>query len=310
MPSIAVTDPEVLRFIRRVTEFYPADAGTRSVEDQRVLYDRLAAAFRQPRSTGIAIDNAAFNGPDSILKVRRYWPARPREHRVLFFHGGGFVMGGLESHDDICAEIAERCSVEVVSVDYRLCPEHPHPAGYLDCLAAVDLFADRPLIVVGDSAGGTLAASVALARKRQIRGQVLIYPGLGGDALGLASYAECAEAPLLSTADVAAYQEIRARGVGEPRNDPTLAPLMAENLAGAPPCFISAAEVDPLRDDGEAYVERLIKSGVAAEYCLEMQLPHGHLRARTMSARAERAFDRIVGAVDRFAKGGAAVIAR
>jgi len=165
----------------------------------------------------------------------------------------------------------------------------------------VDFFADRPLIVVGDSAGGNLAAAVALARPHKIRGQVLIYPGLGGNALGLASYAERAEAPMLTMADLEFYAQVRAGGP-PPMDDPTFAPLAAKSFAGLPPCFISAAEHDPLRDDGEAYVMRLTEAHVAAEFVVEPDLPHGNLRARTMSKRAAAAFQRCIQAVRRMAE--------
>ncbi|MEM6661630.1 MAG: alpha/beta hydrolase [Pseudomonadota bacterium] len=299
--SSSITDPEVLEFIKRTGEFYPPDAVNLSIVEQRNVYDAMTEAFRQPRPKGVATENGGFDGPSSIVPVRRYWPTRPGPARILYFHGGGFVVGGLDSHDDVCAELAEGAEAEVISIDYRLCPEHPHPAAYDDALAAVDFFADRPLIVVGDSAGGNLAAAVALARPQKIRGQVLIYPGLGGNALGLASYTERAEAPLLSVADIEFYSQIRAGGEA-PKDDPSFAPLLAEKFKGLPPCFISAAEHDPLRDDGEAYVLRLTDAHVRAEVVVEPELPHGHLRARTMSKRAAAAFGRCIDAVKRMSE--------
>ncbi|MEM7190980.1 MAG: alpha/beta hydrolase [Pseudomonadota bacterium] len=299
--SSSITDPEVLAFIQRTAEFYPPDAVNLSIVEQRNVYDDMAEAFRQPRPTAIATENGGFDGPASIVPIRRYWPSDPGPVRVLYYHGGGFVVGGLESHNDVCAELSLGANVEVISVDYRLCPEHPHPAAYEDALAAVDAFADRPLIVVGDSAGGNLAAAVALARPHKLWGQVLIYPGLGGNALGLASYSERAEAPMLTMADLEFYAQVRAGGP-PPMDDPTFAPLAAKSFADLPPCFISAAEHDPLRDDGEAYVMRLTEAHVAAEFVVEPELPHGHLRARTMSSRADAAFQRCIQAVRRMAE--------
>lgn len=299
--SSKITDGEVLAFIDKVNAFYPADAVSFSVHDQRTWYDRMAEHFRQSRPASVAVENGGLTGSGGLIPVRRYWPSEPGIARVIYFHGGGFVVGGLESHDDVCAEIADRAGVEVVSVDYRLCPEHVHPAAYQDALSAVDHLCDRPLIVAGDSAGGNLAAAVSLARPDKICAQVLIYPGLGGNSLGLVSYTERAEAPLLAASDIQYYSRIRAGGP-PPEDDPTFAPLSAKGFRNLPPCFISVAEHDPLRDDGAAYIERLASAGVAGELVVEPELVHGHLRARTVSARAAGAFDRICAAITAFAK--------
>ncbi len=157
------------------------------------------------------------------------------------------------------------------------------------------------MILAGDSAGGNLAAAVARTlRGADIRGQVLIYPGLGGDMIGLESYVECAEAPLLTTRDIHFYREVRAGGP-PPKDDPTFFPLLAKDFTGLAPCFVSVADVDPLRDDGVEYVRLLIGAGVTAYCAVEPQLPHGFLRARHMSHRAADAFGRIVDAIKEFA---------
>lgn len=297
MSRSQITDPEVMAFIEKTLSFYPADTAGRSFEDQRQLYDRMCEAFRQRLPAAVATEGGGFDGAAGITPFRRYWTSDTRPRRLLYFHGGGFVLGGLDSHDDVCAEIAQRCSLEVISIDYRLCPEHPHPAAFEDCQSAVDFFSDGKLIVAGDSAGGNLAAAVSLTRRRKIAGQVLIYPALGGEALGLPSYSERALAPLLSTQDVEIYGHLRTGGK-DPGDDPTLSPLVEKNFNGAPPCFISAAEHDPLRDDGVEYVMRLADAGIRAEINIEPDLPHGHLRARHMSARAAEAFDHVVAAIN------------
>ena len=302
--SSTITDPEVLEFIRQTEAAYPPDAVDLTISAQRQIYDQMTARFRRPRPPSIAVEGGGVpREGGGLIPVRRYWPGQPGPARVIYFHGGGFVVGGLDSHDDVCAEIAEACGLEVVSVDYRLCPEHPHPAAYEDALTAVDFFSDRPLVVAGDSAGGNLAAAVALARGHKIWGQVLIYPGLGGEELGLLSYTQRANEPLLTAEDVKFYKQIRARGKDTGR-DPTFAPLLAHSFAGAPACFVSAAEHDPLRDDGPEYVMLLSKADVRAEVVIERQLPHGHLRARHSSERAEAAFGRIVRAISQLAAEG------
>lgn len=299
-PRVSIADPEVLAFIHRTESFYPDGAVEMTIAEQRRLYDKMAAAFRQPRPDGVAVTNSTLDGPVGALAVRHYNVENSRVPRVLYFHGGGFVVGGLDSHDDVCAEIALRCEIDVISTEYRLCPEHPHPAAYEDTLAAIDHASDRPVILVGDSAGANLAAAAALTRHAALVGQVLIYPGLGGEVLGLRSYSEHAEAPLLTTADIHAYHRLRLDG-STAASDPTAAPLLADDLSGLPPCFVSAAECDPLCDDGVEFVRRLQAAGVSAEISIEAQLPHGHLRARTCSKRASAAFDRIILAISKMA---------
>lgn len=297
--SSEITDPQVLAFIDRTYRTFPEDSAKLSWSDMRRTYDMMAEEFRQPRPVGIAVEGGALDGPDGVVPFRRYWPRSPGPSRVLYFHGGGFVLGGLDSHDDVCAEIADRCGTEVVAVDYRLAPEHRYPAAVKDALAAVDRFCDRPLVLVGDSAGGNLVAGVCIQRSDRVQGAVMIYPGLGGQALALSSYAERALAPMLTTNDIATYQQLYI-GHAETAADPVRAPLLAQDLSGFPPAFISSAEHDPLRDDGPAFAERLADAGIAVEAVVEPELPHGHLRARHMSDRAGHAFDRIIAAITDF----------
>ncbi len=300
--SIEITDAEVLEFITRTDSYYPPNTVEFTTDEQRRVYDEMCAAFHQPRPAGVTVTDETINGPGGPVPQRRYVPENAGPMTVVYFHGGGFVVGGLESHDDVCAEIAAATGCPVISVDYRLCPEHIHPAAYDDALAAAwAALAKGPVILAGDSAGGNLAAALAQTLKgAAIKGQVLVYPGLGGERLGLPSYTECAEAPLLTVRDIQYYSTIRAGGP-VPVDDSTFFPLAAKDLDGLAPCFISAAGADPLRDDGVEYVRRLIGAGVDAYCVVEPQLPHAHLRARTMSHRARDAFGRIIDAVREFA---------
>jgi acetyl esterase len=299
--STEITDPEVLDFIAQCERLYPADAVGLSVDEQRQAYDALCAAFRQPRPEGITVTDETVDGPDGPIPQRRYAPRKPRRVTVVYYHGGGYSLGSLDTDDDICAEIADRTRCQVISVGYRLCPEHPHPAAYHDALAAARAaIAAGPVVLVGNSAGGNLAAAVAQTLKgERIRGQVLIYPALGGELLDLSSYTECADAPLLTTDQVRYYQDFRAGGP-VPEDDPTFFPLAIEDFSGLPPCFISAAGVDPLRDDGVEYDRCLVGDGVEAYCAVEPQLPHGFLRARHSSHRARAAFSRIIDAISEF----------
>jgi acetyl esterase len=300
--STEITDPEVLDFIARTESFYPPDAYDTTVAGNRRLYDEMAAAFRVPRPESVTVEDGTISGPVGPIPVRRYRTAVSGPVTVVYMHGGGYLLGGLDSHDDVCAEIAEQTGCKVVSVDYRLCPEHVHPAQYDDCLAvACAVLAEGPVILAGDSAGGNTAAALAQTLKGQdIRGHVLIYPGLGGWKLGLPSFTECADAPLLKSDEMEFYRQMRAGG-DSPEDDPTFTPLDAEDFSGLSPCFASAAGVDPIRDDAVEYVRLLVGAGVTAYCVVEPQLPHGHLRARNMSHRAREAFERILEAIREFA---------
>lgn len=286
-----IRDPQVLGFIAATDAAYPPEANGASAVENRRFYDAMCQAFRAPRPAGLIVVDRRIGG----VACRVYGRASPLV--VLYLHGGGFVVGGLDSHDDICAELADATSVQVVSVDYRLAPEHRWPACF-DDVASVWAALDRPGIVMGDSAGGLLAAALCLSRPtRAPLGQVLIYPGLGGDG-SAPSYHDNAEAPMLRTADLGVYHRALH---GDGAVDPLARPLQAPDLSGLPPAFIVTADVDPLRDDGRDYAARLTQAKVRAHWRNEPQLPHGYLRARRDSDRARRSFQAIIAAVAGFA---------
>ncbi len=295
-------DEETRDFIRRTESFCPPGAADLTVAGQRRAYDRMCRAFGRGRPEGVKVRDDSARG----VPVRIYEAGLP-SRTVMYFHGGGFVLGGLDSHDDICAEICARTGFRVVSVDYRLAPEHPHPAAFDDCRTAT-LWAARQygggLVLAGDSAGGTLAAAVAHHWRGQVEGilgQVLIYPGLGGDISG-GSFIEHAQAPMLSRDDVIFYRDIRLAGQ-EPTDDPTWAPLQARDFSGLPPTVVFVAECDPLRDDGHEYCRRLREAGVRARCVEEKGLVHGYLRARGSVTRARESFGRIEVAIEALGQG-------
>ncbi|OWU86537.1 hypothetical protein ATO6_07045 [Oceanicola sp. 22II-s10i] len=291
----SLIDPEVRAFIRRTEASCPPDATGLTIEDNRRLYDAMCTVFRHPRPAGLTIIDAPVGG----VPCRRYDPPSPGPAVVIYAHGGGHVLGGLDSHDDICAEIADRTGLGVIAVDYRLAPEHPHPAQIDDMLAVVQATApEAPLILAGDSAGGNLASAAAhLLRGSDVRlkGMVLIYPGLGGPPGE--SHVTHAHAPMLSAQEVEDYGTIRFAGGIRPPDDPSFAPLADTDFSGLPPVFASAAECDPLASDVPRYCDKVRAAGGQAEAVTEPGLVHGHLRARHMSTRAAAAFDRIVAAI-------------
>lgn len=283
-------DAQTLAWIER-TEREGAPSGA-SLARMRAAYETMRLRWDADRPEGMAVEDFTLAG----RPARRY--AGGRHGRVLYFHGGGWVVGSLDTHDGFCADLARRAACEVIALDYRLAPEHPFPAACDDALAAAEAL-EGPLILAGDSAGGTLAAGVAVALRGtdRIAGQVLIYPALGGQVADLPSYTEKAGARLLTTADMTWY----GAQWGAPTHDPRAAPLLADDLAGIAPCVVFAAGEDPLRDDAPAWAGRLRAEGTGAQAVVEDGLPHGYIFARHDSVRAEFAVGRIVEAVRGFA---------
>ena len=303
---LSLLDDEVIAFIRRTEEFYPADAVNASIEDQRRYYDALCKAFAGEWPEEVTKTDHWVTAREGHVAIRNYEVSDPNpKAKIIYIHGGGFVVGGLDSHDSICAEFCARTGMNVTSIDYRLCPENPHPAGYLDCLNVYRRLKDQddtPIILAGDSAGGTLVASLVQSLGRaedRIVGQLLIYPALGGDK-SLPSYLEHENAPMLTRADMEFYESVRGEG-RDLSLDPTATPLAADDFAGLPPTVILTAECDPLASDGGAYQSAIEGAGGAAIWINEKGLVHGYLRARFISKRAAESVARIVDALNMFA---------
>jgi acetyl esterase len=300
-------EKEVWAFIERSNGHYPPGKVDHTIEERRAIYDRMCREFFAGYPKGVTVDAGAIAEESHDIPIRTY---RNEEADgaalVLYFHGGGFMLGGLESHDDVCAELCKRTGYEIVAVDYRLAPEHPHPAAFDDALAAFEwavATTGRNIVLCGDSAGANLAAGVSHAtrgHRRRPAGQVLIYPTLGGDHTK-GSYVMHAEAPMLTVRDMAFYDEVRTGGV-DVSADITFAPLKDAVFANLPPTVIVSAEYDPLSSDGQAYCERVTADGGRCAWFNEKGLVHGYLRARHTVGRARTSFTRIVEAVKMLGK--------
>ncbi|TGN97973.1 alpha/beta hydrolase [Burkholderia sp. USMB20] len=303
-------EPEIAAFVAAVDAWYPADTAARSPDEQRRVYDRFAAAWTPAElPAGIVRHDAVWHAPDGrAIALRRYAPAHgePRG-TVLFFHGGGFVVGSLDSHALITAQLAADTGLAVIAVGYRLAPEHRAPAALDDCLAVTRAARDaahwpfdacaRPLTLAGDSAGGNLAAAVATALRDAgeggIDGIALVYPMLGFEPQSPARETE-AHAPMLTLDDVHRYRALywgSERDDAPGDDDPLLrasVPLAAARFDGLPPVLAIGAEHDPLRDDARVYVEHILAAGGAARYWMGEGLVHGCWRALGKSPQAAR----------------------
>jgi acetyl esterase len=222
------------------------------------------------------VEDRIISTAESRIPIRIYAPRRDAPlPLVVFFHGGGFVSGDVNTHDEITRQLCLAADSVIVSVSYRLAPANPYPAGLHDCLAAIDwaeahaaeLGADAArLAVAGDSAGGNLAAVTALYLRDhngvKLSAQLLIYPGtdLAGPRQG--SMARTGEGFYL-THDIMDFYHA-SYIAGADAGSPYISPLRAASLAGLPPAFVLTAEYDPLRDQGQAYAKRLAEAKVPA----------------------------------------------
>ena len=271
------------------------------VAQARIFFDQMQ--LPRPEVKVAAVEDRRLPGPAGEIPVRVYRPeGRAPLPALVYFHGGGWVIGSLETHDGSCRDLANRIGCVVVSVDYRLAPEARYPAAAEDCYAATKWVAGNAkalgvdaarLGIGGDSAGGNLAAVVALmARDRggpALRHQLLIYPVTDAD-FSRASYRENAEGYLLTTK---AMEWFWGHYVPDParRQEPYAAPLRAKELSGLPPAFVLTAEYDPLRDEGEAYAKRLQQAGVKTRLQRYDGAIHGFFAMGLLAEVARKAVD-------------------
>ncbi|MFC4550424.1 MULTISPECIES: alpha/beta hydrolase [Halorussus] len=244
-------------------------------------------------------------GPVGNLPVRLYTPRANAPHPTLvFYHGGGWVVGDLDTHDNVCRALCAGADCAVVSVDYRLAPEHPFPAAVEDAYAALKWVAEHGegatldtdrLAVGGDSAGGNLAAATALlARDRNgpaLTHQSLIYPAVASMGVQeFPSYEENGRGYLLEMPGMEWYWERYVQSRVHERN-PYLAPLLASDHSDLPPATVLTAGFDPLRDEGQAYADRLEAAGVPVERHHHEGQIHGFVSLTDFMSSADDALD-------------------
>ncbi len=263
---------------------------------------------RAPKPAGdpvAKVEDRTIPGPGGNLPVRLYWPEAEDDTAlgvIAFFHGGGWVLSNIEGHDSLARRLTNRTGAIVMSVDYRLAPEHPFPAPHDDCWAATNWLAQHAgelggdaskLVVAGDSAGGNLAAGVALRARDEgleLALQVLIYPCIDTN-FERPSMIDNGSGYFLNATDMVWFWDHFVPA--EHRSNPYAVPMRAGDVKGLAPALVQTAEYDPLRDEGEAWADRLAEAGVAVEMTRYDGVVHGFVSRWEQMARALDAHDEI-----------------
>lgn len=277
-----------------------------SAVEARAAYELGAEVLDLPRAPLVRVEELTLPGGDGQPRRARLYADSHGPHPALvYLHGGGFVIGSLETHDSLCRQIARRSGCTVIALDYRLAPEHRFPAAFDDAFAALRAvareparfgLAERPIAVGGDSAGGTLAAACALQARDEglpLALQVLITPGTAARA-DSASHHRFAEGFLLERETIRWFFDQTI--AEDKRHDWRFAPLEA-NVDGVAPAFVLLAECDPLVDEGIAYADKLRAAGVAVELELFRGLTHDFIKMGRAIPQAQAALDAIAAAL-------------
>nr|WP_238350626.1 alpha/beta hydrolase [Kribbella shirazensis] len=291
-------DPDV-QLLLRIENLLPRTTKT-DAATARARFRNLCKLIPGTPAEVQRVTDLTVRGAAGQLGARLYVPAGAGRGLLVFFHGGGWVVGDLDTHDALCRAIAVDAGLRVLSVDYRLAPEAPAPTGAEDAIAAFtwavdhaeDLGVDPALVAVGgDSAGGNLAAVVAQQTVRrdlpQPALQVLLYPSL--DLVARRPSRDLfSDGFILTEEDIIWYRDHYTPD-STLRPDPIVSPLRAEDLTGLPPTYLSTAGFDPLRDEGLEYAEALTAAGNPLTHAHHPSLPHGHANLRTVPGKVQEA---------------------
>lgn len=293
-------DPQIATVIEQIRSLDQPRPENQPLDEARAAYRALASM--SPRPDSVEVDEFDIPGPGGSLTARVYRPSHPAGSGFVYFHGGGWTIGDLETHDGACGALAEASRSVAVAVDYRLAPEHPYPAAVEDADAATRWVAEHAgelsidpevLGVAGDSAGGNLATVVA-RRFRDgdgptLAGQLLIYPGVDGTSEH-PSFGEHDDIPFLPASTMRWFFDTYCGHADAA--EPDISPLGAD-LAGLPPAVVVTAEFDPLRDQVDAYAKALADAGVEVTHLRYDDLTHVFVQLTGLSERAAEATEEI-----------------
>ncbi len=276
-----VLDPDAAAVLKAFREAGRPPYDTLTPDEARDLYLKGSAAARPVPPEMASVEDIAIPGPAGKIPARVYRPLSVRRKdglapALVFFHGGGWVIGNLDTHDVVCRTLARDGELVVVSVDYRLAPEHPFPAGVDDAIVATRWVAAnaqafgldaKRISVGGDSAGGNLSAVVALDARDNgpaLQGQLLIYPATDFE-MTHPSHSEPETSCLLTHESIRWFRDQYFTAI-EDGQDRRASPARESNLAGLPRAYVLTAGADPLRDEGDEYAQRLTAAGVPVTY--------------------------------------------
>ncbi len=274
-----------------------------TIAEQRRQWTLYTAALSRPHPVGMSVRDVGIPTPDRIVPVRLYQPAGPAPSPcILYMHGGGFMLGDLDSSDAIAWGFAHETGATVISVDYRLTPEHPWPAAFDDCYGVLRHLAQHGeefgidpgrIALAGDSAGGRLTAGMSLKARDEgscrVVAQAMIYASAGAIP-DSRSAVEFAEGYGLTTAKYRKFYEALFPDRSYDA-DPYAWPIRAPDHSGLPPALIHPAEIDPIRDDGRAYAAKLALAGSPVIFREARGMIHGFMRARFFGPAAKAEFD-------------------
>jgi acetyl esterase len=302
-PAVEIQNPELIPLLREMNP--QGGLAPFTVEEKRQAYRKAISRSGQPEPVADVTDRK-LPGSAGQIPVRIY---RPRLSEsilpvVLYIHGGGFMSGDLDTHDPVCRSLAKHVPAIVVAVDYSLAPENPYPAAPEDCFSVLKWLAENAhsldgdgsrIAVVGDSAGGNLAAALALMARdygiTSLAAQILIYPMLDA-TMSCKSLIKKAFIPPFTLVDCVYSWQLYLGGTID-RRQPYVSPLHADDLSGLAPALLITAQHDILHDEGEAYAGRLKKAGVKIEYEDFPDMIHGFFQWGGVVSAARLAMDRV-----------------
>ena len=302
--------PEVQALLEEIeAKGGPALEEQSPAEARQAAIDALQSPGGKPEEVG-RVEDLSIPIPEGSIRIRVYTPAdEGMAPCMVYFHGGGWVVCDLDTHDVVCRALARRAGAVIVAVDYRRSPEYKFPAAVEDSYAAVKWVAAnaarlrvdaRRLAVGGDSAGGNLSAVMCLKIRDEggppLALQVLVYPVTNLASFDTPSYGEFAEGYYLTRAEMEWFRGHYLARMEDARN-PYASPLLAPDLRGLPPALVITAECDPLRDEGEAYARRLAEAGVSVTCCRYAGMIHPFFSLGGAFSQGRRAIEQVAAAM-------------
>lgn len=305
--------PGIQEFIDRCNAAMPPDFYKLPNDQQRALYLGLTVEFPYQVPAGVTTQDVTIEHRGRGVRARVYRPARPVDDGLLvYIRGGGFVVGSLDTHNTVVAELCEKTGLIAVAPDFRMAPEHPFPAALEDCYDVVCGIAERPgmleidprkIVITGDSSGANQAVVIAMmARDRNgpaLRGQALISPVLDFTRWRSGGH----DAPLLTGGEMEYYTACYAPSPGQVA-EPYVSPLVSGRFDRLPPTYIMGAEMDSLLVDSQTYARHLQDNGTKVNLVVEPGLVHSAVRARGLCPQVADAWQRFCGAAGRLARTG------